>query len=333
MHGQPPGRVVQTNMADGGGRDRILQRILRECRAPDLFDVLTRRLSLTDLQSLLLLAYKQRVASVRPHDVLSQYRSNRFVRPTPVTPADFIDLDRLAFSLLPDGFQTVELSPVAPLGTCTALAPLDQNNVLTTIRNTEVVSDATNVLALECAVRRGDASASSEQTKLCASHRLLRAQSFSGPASFAHFRLLALCTAGRNQGSLDLELRAAREHIDFFMRLLRASEQLGFRTHGLRVMLIPFSAGHLTAVRTELRDVLLRQYPNVSVDLDVNADMGKGYYQNFRYQIHATNGQEELLLVDGGLTPWTKVLLSNRKEFLLTSGMGTERFVACFRGR
>jgi len=34
--------------------------------------------------------------------------------------------------------------------------------------------------------------------------------------------------------------------------------------------------------------------------------------------------------VDGGFTDWTQQLLSNRKERLLISGMGSERFVFCF---
>jgi hypothetical protein len=35
-------------------------------------------------------------------------------------------------------------------------------------------------------------------------------------------------------------------------------------------------------------------------------------------------------IVDGGFTDWTQQLLSNRKERLLISGMGSERFVSLF---
>jgi len=37
------------------------------------------------------------------------------------------------------------------------------------------------------------------------------------------------------------------------------------------------------------------------------------------------------MLVDGGFTTWTQQLLSNRKERLMTSGLGSERFCACFQ--
>jgi hypothetical protein len=38
----------------------------------------------------------------------------------------------------------------------------------------------------------------------------------------------------------------------------------------------------------------------------------------------------EYFLVDGGFTDWNRQLLSNRKEGLLISGMGSERFVSLF---
>jgi hypothetical protein len=37
------------------------------------------------------------------------------------------------------------------------------------------------------------------------------------------------------------------------------------------------------------------------------------------------------LLIDGGLADWTQQLMNNRKERLMTSGLGSERLCACFR--
>ena len=48
----------------------------------------------------------------------------------------------------------VELSPVSPLGTINVLSGVHQNRVVATDRNTEVVADSTNSLALEAALRR-----------------------------------------------------------------------------------------------------------------------------------------------------------------------------------
>lgn len=122
--------------------------------------------------------------------------------------------------------RLAELSPICPLGTTSAIATVDQNNAVTTIRNTEVVSDATNVLALECAVRRGDLlqrdSRSTARVRLAASDRVIRAQTFSDPGSHQHFRLLGLVAAGRDEGSFRFEIEALLEQLAFFLRLLDA---------------------------------------------------------------------------------------------------------------
>jgi|GEM_PF-4488011 len=39
----------------------------------------------------------------------------------------------------------------------------------------------------------------------------------------------------------------------------------------------------------------------------------------------------DYFLVDGGFTDWTQKLLSNRKERLLISGLGSERLLTCFK--
>jgi len=106
------------------------------------------------LQSLLLAVYRRRASRLSPAAVLRQYQENRFVQPAHVSSWESVEFDRLAYSLLPECFEVVELSPVSPLGSCSVLATVDQNNVVTTSRNTEVCADPTNVLALECATRR-----------------------------------------------------------------------------------------------------------------------------------------------------------------------------------
>src|SRR5437762_3499562 len=129
--------------------DEILERILREAGLPELVDVLAARLSPTDLQSLLLEVYRRRVGALMAPDVLRQFESNPFVRPSDADPERLRALDRLAFSLLPAGYEQLELSPVAPVGTISVLAGLSQDRAITSIRNTETLSDSTNVLALE----------------------------------------------------------------------------------------------------------------------------------------------------------------------------------------
>lgn len=309
-------------------REKIIERVVRRARVPDLFEALTRRLSGSDLQSLLLEVYRERASAVTPGQLLRHYERNRFVQPSPLDPRRILDFDRLAYSLLPPSFDVLELSPVCPLGTNSAVAPLDPNQAVATIRNTEVCSDSTNAMALECARRRGASPAA--DTRLCASHRLLRPHLPDRPATFPHFRIFSLCTAGRDRGSYRFEAEALAEHLDFYLRLLGAARESGFRVGAVRTSLSVFDEPLCAALQARVLDGLSRAHPEVAFELD-RSGPSSSYYSGVRFQIHARDASaDEYFLVDGGFTDWTRQLLSNRKERLLISGMGSERFVACF---
>lgn len=178
-------------------RTRIIDRIGRDAGVPDLADVLTDRLGPTDLQSLLLEVYARRAKSRDPKLLLEDHVSNRFAQPSTSSLTRLLEWDRVAFSKLPDVFRSVELSPVCPLGTASVLSPISQDWIVSTIRNTEVVADSTNVLALECAVRRREqkdfSKGHAEPAHLATSHRLLRGQRISPrPSLLQHLRLFSL---------------------------------------------------------------------------------------------------------------------------------------------
>ena len=60
-------------------------------------------------------------------------------------------------------------------------------------------------------------------------------------------------------------------------------------------------------------------------------ESGHGYYSEVRFQMDARDqAGTEYFIVDGGFTDWIQQLSSNRKEQLLISGMGSERFVSLF---
>jgi|SRR5207253_473778 len=140
--------------SDLASRSRITNRIERDAGVPRLVDILSDRLAPTDLQSLLLEVYSRRAKKRDPKALLDDHVSNRFTRPSASDPARLLEWDRVALSTLLGVFQAVELSPVCPLGTGSVLSPISQDWTVSTIRNTEIVADSTNVLAIECAVRR-----------------------------------------------------------------------------------------------------------------------------------------------------------------------------------
>src|SRR6185436_7864770 len=93
-------------------------------------------------------------------------------------------------------FEALELSPVAPLGACSTIAITHQNRVLSALRMTEVVSDPTNVLALECARRMR--AGHELPIHLVTSQRVVRAQPVPKLPGYApHFRMFVLASGGR----------------------------------------------------------------------------------------------------------------------------------------
>ena len=316
--------------------DKIINRILQKAQVPELMEILENRLSLTDLQSLLLEVYRKRTNTLTPRDVFEQYDQNRFVQLAQVSPKDIMEFDRLAYSLLPADFESVELSPVCPLGTVSVLATVDQNNTLTTIRNNEVCSDSTNMLALECASRRrsiqSNKARARERIKLCSSHRLLRSQAFEAPGTYPHFRLFGLCTSGRDEGSFIFETETLVEHIDYYIRLLMKARDLNLKMMALRVIFLVFDESMLAVLSKSVHDPLSERYENIEYKIDRDCKDGFGYYEKVRFQIFVSDMDDtDYLLIDGGFTDWTQKLLCNRKERLLISGLGSERLLTCFK--
>jgi len=315
--------------------NKILNRILKKSRQPELLEVLTKRLSLTDLQSLLLEVYQEKTQLLTPKDLVSQYSQNRFVKPVQIDPRKILKFDQFAYSLLPDDFSIVELSPVSPLGSNSVLAPISQKNTVCTIRNTEVCSDPTSVLALECALRRKNLYSENprriKRIKLCTSSRVLRAQAFNEPVAFAHFRILALCTAGRDHGSFTFEIESLKEQINYYLDLLTKAETIQFDLKKIRILFLIYNLDFLNNFKNQILQPLKSLHPKIQFDVDTDNNSGREYYSLLRFQIFAQDiSGEEYFLIDGGFTNWTQQLLSNKKERLLTSGMGSERFIYCF---
>jgi hypothetical protein len=265
--------------------------------------------------------------------VLAEYQSNRFVRPAPAPPGRLLAWARTANAHLPDGFECLALSPVCPLGTCSAVAPVHQDGAVVTVRNTEVVSDLTNVLALECAVRRRarkrEDPTSTAPVHLAAHHRLLRTQPFAGPLSFAHFAVFGLCSAGRDAGGLRFELATIALHARVFIGALRT--HLGPDTR-LALRLTDFGAADRRAqLEAEVLDPIGAEFDRVGCEIDEARAAGRGYYRDLCFQIDAQTPAGDMLnLADGGTVDWTQQLLSDRKERLVISGVGSDRVCLAF---
>ncbi|SCL24285.1 hypothetical protein GA0070624_2892 [Micromonospora rhizosphaerae] len=273
-----------------------------------------------DLRTLLLTVARDRVARVRPADVVRRWREDRFVRPAAVDPRALAAVEARMWRLLPADVDGVELSPVAPVGTCSAVAPVAQNRIVTTMRAAEVLSDPTNALAVEAATRRRNQPPTGE-VHLAAAHRVLRAQDF-GSGFSAHFRLFALVSSARDVGSGITEARLLVRHLAYWQTVLAD--------------LAPSAAPrlHVTVfdhpvIRERLTDTVRPALAADEVPLldEPDRERGRGYYAGCALRITALDGTLEL--GDGGLTDWTARLTGDAKERCLISCLATERLIAC----
>jgi len=206
---------------------KIVERIAAETGIPRLLPALSEHIALSDLQSLLMLVYQARTAKSSESD-LRRGAGRGLVAASKVDARLLNQFDKTAFQIAQE-FEAIELSPVGPLGLNHLLGGIDQNNVLTTIRNAEVLGDPTTALALECWRRRKDQSrGGGEAVRLCCSQRLVRLQPFDEPGYSPHFRLFALVSAGRDTGSHAFEIQHLGEHIRFYLRLFAALDGQGF---------------------------------------------------------------------------------------------------------
>lgn len=298
-----------------------VERVLRDIGDPDLVDTLA-GLPGADLTTLLLHVMRRRADRASPADVMRQRAQDRFVLPSPIPLSDLHSTEQALLTALPDDFDTVTLAPVAPLGLHSAVARVDQHRVVSTIRRSEVAADPTAGLAVEAAIRRrerhGGDSAMTGRVHLASIQRVVRAQTFEGPLSFAHFGVLGLVSAGRDQGSNLFEIECLADHAAILSGCLLATG-----ADHVTVTLTDWTGGEMAAVSAVLADEV--EGLPVAILQDPERTRAREYYLQGAFQIDARFGGTTVDVGDGGLVDWTQHLLGSRKERLMISGLGIDR--------
>jgi hypothetical protein len=284
------------------------------------FDRLATDLAGSDLHSVLLEVMQRRAASRSPADVLAHYERDPFCAPAIVDLRESVAVDGHLLAAA-EGFEAVGLSPVAPLGVTSAVANTSQNRVLSALRLMEVVSDSTNVLALECARRlRGKWDT---PVHLATCHRVLRAQPVPRlPGHSQHFSLFALASGGREAQDHAFTVDLLVLHIRTMLRALERLEQHGYGFGARRVDVLA------TSERTSVGD-------RIAASLDVPTArkvLEHAYYSGgLRYQIWVTAPDgAEVPLIDGGAFDWLTKLAANRRAVFIATGAGAQLIVSRF---
>lgn len=311
---RPDGRPTVSWM--DGDLDAPVRRVADALGAEDAAKILADRVSGADFTSFLLDVMHRRADRVTPADVMRQSGRDRFVDVGTVDARALHATIATVIAAIPTAFEFVELAPVLPLGTHTALAPVHQHKVVSSVRSLEVAADPTVALAIVAAQHR--AAAPTPTLHLGAVQRILRAQPF-GAQGQQHFTVLALVSAGRDTGHLAFETVAIGDQLRALVTAVGAVTQAPVEIR-------------LTDLRNDGRTAILdaaRQAcgPNVAVVDDPDRVAGRGYYRDLCFKVIVRPGPDEVEIGDGGFTDWTAQLLGNRKERLLTSGLGLDRLV------
>ena len=213
--------------------DIIVKGILEKRDNLSISDLIEGKIRPRELQSLLLKAYENITSCFSVKDILKQHENSRFTQPCDLTQKELLGFDCIAYRIIPKEFESIELSPVNPLGVNKILAKINQKNILSTIRNTEVNADITIALSLECAQKRKELLQSNsknlKEINLCTSHRSVRLQKFPENSGFtSHFKIFAICSAARDIGDEEFESKNLIKHIGFYLDLFEALNQQGY---------------------------------------------------------------------------------------------------------
>lgn len=283
---------------------------------------LTSELSGSELSSLLMEVMRRRARSRTAAELLSQYEQDPFCVPALVDlrTSTAIDAQLLAAA---DGFEAIELSPIAPLGSCSVVALTDQHRVLSALRSTEVVSDPTNVMALECARRLK--SHPDVPVHLATSQRVVRAQPVPRRAAHSqHFRLFALGSGGREGQDHAFSVSTLLLHIRSMLGALCRLEQHGYG----------FGARHVTLLVSDARRHMAERIAGeLEAEVRIEPLQHPYYSGGLRYQIWVTppSAAEPMALIDGGRFDWLTKLAHNRRLVFIASGAGAQLIPLLFK--
>jgi hypothetical protein len=278
-------------------------------------------LAASALWSLLLDVFERRALQRSPVDLVRQWARDPFTRPAALDQRTLVALDGHLLAAA-SAFDAIELSPLAPLGVCSRLGLASQNKVVSALRGTEVVSDPTNVLALECARRlRADPG---RDVRLATCQRVVRAQSVPKRPGFSqHFRIFCLASAGHERASQGFVVDALVEHVRTHLAALDRLEAHGYRFPNRRIRLLA------TDVRAGLADRIRDALGEATVS---RGALEHAYYDGLRFMIDIDGPDGAAIpLIDGGAFDWLVPLTSNRKLVFVASGMGAQLAATLFR--
>lgn len=220
----------------------IHEKMEEKSGVPNLSEILAEK-PLRYLNPIFIKAFRERAAKRNSNEILSDYESKKeFYGVSSIDQRELIKLESAFYTVVPEKFNAVEVSPISPFGLNSVITKVSQDISLSTIRGSEVVSDPTTPLALECAIRRKQMLVNDETrmnlVNLATTQRVLRLQHFDKDKGYMqHFSLFGLCSGGRDQGKESFMIDSTIEHISVWLDLVRHLKSNGYSFDNISVNL------------------------------------------------------------------------------------------------
>lgn len=301
--------------------DLISQKISDKTGIPHLVELLSEQLSSTELSSLLMEVYHQKSMHIPAPTLLQQYRDNIYVKPADTDMIVLLEKElQLLRYLKEQGYDPVELSPIAQFGSCSVVGTVNQKKILSAIRHTEVLADATNALALHIAHEHLSGTAAAPgRIRYCTVQRHIRAMQLPpGKGYTPHFKIACMVAAGKDTGGFAFERETFREQLLHIYHLLTTM----FEIENIYFKIQPRS-GYKDG--PALIAAVTADFPFKIVTEPAPAE--NNYYKGLQFKTVITVAGNEIEIADGGLVDWTQQLTGNKKERFFISGIGLSLLV------
>ena len=302
----------------------IINRILARFGDMELVEKLS-ALPNTDFNSLMLKIFQSQAQKITPAEIVKAFQVNRFSVPSELGPVAYHVLETEFLSVAQkSGIKTVLLSPAVPFASSSCFGCVDQNNVVSAVRGTEILSDPTNMLAIIIAEQLKSKKAdNTTPLHYCTTARVLRAQVFPNTKRhFAHFGIFCIVSSGKDKGSYSCEKELFIKQLAFYKELLLEKYDANLS------VVLRKRCGYTDGdgFFDTMAELVKNELPDILLTFDLEHE-GNNYYKGMNYIINIEKDDSKIEIGDGGFVDWTQTMVNNKRERCLISGIGLDRLL------
>ena len=130
-------------------KDEAIKHIISRCNLNEIVDILSDKLSGSELNSLLLEVFDRRTTKETPSSLLSKYSKNKLAKPAQLDFLEFKEEELECCKIIANNnYELIELSPVAQLGTSNGNSKSKKSSYSTKKHGSSVRPNKCNSFAL-----------------------------------------------------------------------------------------------------------------------------------------------------------------------------------------